>query len=550
MKHNIKIFITVLISIFVSNIAITRVKAIGEYGVEFHDSFFEYRAEYLQNSYRLAYLNAIEFANDQNLKDYVIFPQSKTSVILANLDTCNLKEKCEIQFMFRWVKQSKYKEFYWTKDQESRLKFDTYIFTDSSTEKSDSYFAYITASDLMPSTLDNSVFKTQTNLHYPVKTHGNAKIKFSYFPNQAPYYYFNEFFYKNKTYKVNDLILNETNPTIEVWGDVQGRKLEIVNARFSVVDYSKYKYQYALNDSQIWIDIKEDHIVSDLFQYHASGNTRIDFRIVDKITNDVITLETYYVVLLDDPLPYIEINRKNDDKCIVDNKTYCVTLQVDNHILNSFNNRYSFYVSFDNQMWQKENERYNEYNLTENTTIHFKIVDNTDNTIIDYETYTIDQISDIQGHYVRFIERYNSITQIAEVDMYFYNVDTSKYKYYYGTDTRYMTEISSEFNYHNEKMRKITKSFTNNSIIYIKITDQSDNFITSFSYEINHNQSKTVKDYMNDVINFINSIADYIKHFVDIIFYFFNAQDEMTKNAIITLFTILVVCAIVKVIRK
>ena len=194
---------------------ISNASALGEITdrhIEFHDKFFEYRPDF-NYIYEQQYENALYYAINNNLTDYVIIPRSFNSVflfILKNQHPLNLGNDLSIDLGFRWY-NSNNKEFYFVvkdKNDSPHFKVDYYIFENNSFSKYSSEVLvgqpFNSNSHLFPQSKTNyNDYSVNDNLNFPIYCEGNCNIYFWGRPNYSPYY-FESIKYKDVVYNWED----------------------------------------------------------------------------------------------------------------------------------------------------------------------------------------------------------------------------------------------------------------------------------------------------------------------------------------------------------
>lgn len=333
---------------------------------------------------------------------------------------------------------------------------------------------------------------------------------------------------KNNTvfnyYNINKdrLSLFSTKPTITITSKknnetINGKEKTTsvdVNVKFSIIDNDKYIYQYKQNELNGWVTYQFNN--KDNFTLTYKENADLYVRVLDKETFKEVASATYTVSSL---VPYLVLEHDDNSECYIDNKQVCDNIRVYPHLINY--DKYYFYYSKDGgENWQVSYSAFTETVTESNKTYLFKITD-LEGNIIDNLSYTQSKFGefDTSHPYVKFEHKIDENLLVYFLDVYLYNYDTSKYKFYYSENGKDFYELSTSkqvatyenvyLKTYNPFVQMFSLKFTKNSYVYIKITDLEGNGIGTYTHYVDYDKAvddlddswfKPIKKFVEDNI--------------------------------------------------
>lgn len=363
--------------------------------------------------------------------------------------------------------------------------------------------------------------------------------------------------------------------------DLNDREMERVTIDFSNFASGDYKFQYGIkrhvNAETVWYDLKE------LIDYRYSFNeyyngTYIYARVLD--SNDKVIITSMYQIS-NTELPNFDINIKSGLMCPIpnyDGDPQAEVITVD--FSNVYFENYKYYYSYDSKTKYQINVTSEQlthqiieylYNF-----IYFEIYDENNNLI--YYMYNDVTSSNRLGYLPEDYEIRHNVeisdgvacdldgNKIINVKMDFSNI--TKYVNHYNFDVVINGEHLGAIPYYQVTLNETNfvqnydiKVYIDTMLYYShsytvggllggeKFEDTYDNMLNNGNWneDLNVEDVESMGDF---VIQFLGSISTFIATFFDLLDFFFQRLNFWIKACIITLFIELVICKIIKGVRK
>lgn len=328
------------------------------------------------------------------------------------------------------------------------------------------------------------------------------------------------FVYKGVTYNYGDVFYqNKIEPTINI--NIETSKVNDDNepiqkkiiVDYGIYDFDNYKYEYSSygisdknsSDGLFWLP----YLNSTPFEFYVNNNDTYFFRVTDKNTGDYVTSSSITVAGIVENLPYIVFENLKDDECVLNyyNDFYFTCDLVKLYAKNIDYSKYSLQYSYDKTNWVNHNNYYSsEIYIRDNTTLYARIIDLITNDIVDTLSYTVTHLTFPNSNLPIIKITTDCVDNVvgASIKVNLYNYDIDKYKLFYKVydNTEFLeTNVVVDGN-------NFYKYFTlsKETVLYIKIVDVDNNYITGTSFTYTGNLCK--KDNLD--INNIDDINDLI----------------------------------------
>ena len=348
--------------------------------------------------------------------------------------------------------------------------------------------------------------------------------------------------------------------------DLTGTEFYNISAEFDEIYDSTYTYQYKINDDE-WVDINTIHLnenSSRVFNYSAYFNMNMYFRVLDS-ENNVLDENSITISKLSDYGMIISHNFAQDI-----NGRDIYSIMVD--LRSCWNANYTYQYSYDNEKYydmtgiSADNQIFY-LNHGINVPIYFRILN--ENSEVDWsrhynEDFPLVDKKIVVNEFTRMLDGTKMIGVQFDLSQYTqftwdeYNLTI----FINGTQQDIKDQIT--FNYYEADF----DNFTYNVVLKL------DNLvIEEFTYELNpegkefddryeqileenlekelgENDYSTVGGMVDSLNSFIEAVKDFIKSFFDLAFGFFNELNIWIRTFIIGIFIVMVICKIIKVVRK
>lgn len=382
--------------------------------------------------------------------------------------------------------------------------------------------------------------------------------------------------YSNVNFTITDALTNENyyrkydNSKIKLSAslaqDLTGTEFYNISAEFDEIYDSTYTYQYKIDDDE-WIDLTEIHLdenSSRVFNYAAYFNMSMYFRVLDS-ENNVLDENSITISNLSDYGMIISHNFAQDI-----NGRDIYSIMVD--LRSCWNANYTYQYSYDNEKYydmtgiSADNQIFY-LNHGINVPIYFRILN--ENSEVDWsrhynEDFPLVDKKIVVNEFTRMLDGTKMIGVQFDLSQYTqftwdeYNLTI----FINGTQQDIKDQIT--FNYYEADF----DNFTYNVVLKL------DNLvIEEFTYELNpegkefddryeqileenlekelgENDYSTVGGMVDSLNSFIEAVKDFIKSFFDLAFGFFNELNIWIRTFIIGIFIVMVICKIIKVVRK
>lgn len=341
------------------------------------------------------------------------------------------------------------------------------------------------------------------------KYYGTDKQKLAYLYTNTDVYKYDsskENYYDSNVVVFENQVVN-TIPTISITKESEN-KVTILDKEyitditmkidFSLIDNEKYLYMYKYGSESEWetITLTESTSISKTF----SENNTLYVRVKDRTTNEFVAESTLTIssINYDKITPYLEITEKEDTNCIYNNSTICKILSVNTHIVDF--EKYSLwykepgqdmFYKFDSYSASSDNTIVN-FDVYKNGTYYFKIINNEDNTIVDFKELPITDISESDDTVEKKIyisKKYWYRTNVEfnlRVVFKIMNYSLNNYDIYLRENDSEFTLINNSISQMNQVLYEFERSTNKNTIYYIKVTDKDGNYVQSYTFSIDY----------------------------------------------------------------
>ena len=386
--------------------------------------------------------------------------------------------------------------------------------------------------------------------------------------------YIDDFLFTNNS-KLSDLLNNlnfldssKIKITKTYANDLEGNDVYNIQADFVDIYDETYTYQFKTDLFNDWVDITENIQTAAqegfyIYDYSCYYNTNIRFRVLDS-NGEVIDENSINVSELNNFEMQISHNFATD---LEGRDIYAITIDLRNCWENSYKYQYSYdNKNFYNMDVSEENKIYY-LNHGINIPIYFQILDSNNNILwntkyngpfdninknIELKEFTgTDQSgnkfigfeADLSD-YTQFSDIYNFKVIINGIqqdlkDVIAWNIRENQFDNYNIDFELYLDELLIEkFNY-NPKLEFDSFDDKYNDIVNNEMEE-----------EINNGDYTSIDGIFEAVKSFINAISDFINSFFKLIMVFFNRLNLWIKSAVIGIFIVMVVCRIIKAVRK
>lgn len=350
--------------------------------------------------------------------------------------------------------------------------------------------------------------------------------------------------------------------------DLEGNDIYNIRADFADIYDESYTYQFKTDIFSDWVDITENIQTAAqegfyIYDYSCYYNTNIHFRVLNN-SGEVLDENSINVSELNNFGMQISHNFATD---LEGRDIYAITID----LRNSWENSYKYQYSYDNKnfynMDVSEENKICYLNHGINIPIYFQILDSNNNILwntkyngpfdninknIELKEFTgTDQSgnkfigfeADLSD-YTQFSDIYNFKVIINGIqqdlkDVIAWNIRENQFDNYNIDFELYLDELLIEkFNY-NPKLGFDSFDDKYNDIVNNEMEE-----------EINNGDYTSIDGIFEAVKSFINAISDFINSFFKLIMVFFNRLNLWIKSAVIGIFIVMVVCRIIKAVRK
>lgn len=321
-----------------------------------------------------------------------------------------------------------------------------------------------------------------------------------------------------------------------------------LNIDYGVIDNNKYIYLYKKNEDNNWTTVNLTSKSS--IDILVNDNTAIIARILDKNTYKIVKQSTMNIVNIDYNLS-IKFNAETlkDDFGNVYQTNVDIVFNSLNRDLFYYEYRTDYYVLNNQEFWTRLDDDKSNIIVQnrDNINLYARIVNKSTEEVVYTSTYKV--IQNIDKPNIRFktfnnLEYKNGKNYVTSVTLTidFGLIDNDKYVYQYKRSKDGVWTTLNLFNNNTD----IT--ITENDTIYARVLDyNTGDVVTSATMTIT---SIYEGSYLSTTNDFISTISKYISSFFGLFSYFFNGLNSYIRNCIIALFTIIIMCAIIKNLRK
>lgn len=476
---------------------------------------------------------------DNNCKKFNIrflFNNDTNSIEFKDLSNNNSSLEEYLNYIDNWLKNPNYPDFWYTTDaflggyeSTGTLNVDTIIYD---TNSNISFNNVDSSGNVLNLSINGTLLENGTKLPTFVKYYNRIKI--------------------TKTYA----------------NDLEGNDLYNIRADFADIYDESYTYQFKTDFFNDWVDITENIQTAAqegyyIYDYSCYYNTNIHFRVLDS-NGEVIDENSISVSELNNFDMEISHNPANDLQ-----GRYVNAVTVNLH--NCWNDNYTYQYSFDNETFYNMEVNNKQFVLNHGiqTFLYFRILDENNNIIYtrDYEvifdglikSVVIDEDVKTGENNEKFIIANISFKEFAEFN------DTYNLKYYLndreldGSTSTYIYEWNKEQYYSFKGVEIVVKidNFVVYSAFYLPsmgdktFEDKYDEVVEdNLEEELGDNDYSDVNGMLEAVKSFINAIKNFINAFFSLILVFFNRLNIWIKSMLIGLFIVMVICRIIKAVRK
>lgn len=409
--------------------------------------------------------------------------------------------------------------------------------------------------------------------HYNVNTTYFSNFDLEYIDESTGEYVL----FKEADFDLYSEMLSKIKMTKSAIEDLDKNSAMLVEIDFSNSYDSSYKYQIK-NDNSSWEDVTDIINVNtyrtvEKMQYY---NTTVYARVLD--SNDNVLYENSIVI---DELNDFSISIENG---LLNDENNNLFYNVEVNFLNAYDEDLTYRYSFDNEKWFNITELSPKKVFSLNTgldiDIFFQIL-NSDNEIVLNQTYRdfYELNNDIIIKEDYRIDENDNYIYIVEVDFtnvrkYEYLHSGSNFKYYISPNEDFsniLTDLTNLLDENNKYKFEFTEQEYKNSNFNYSFVAKIDSAeitakkldITRISFddkitniqdeklnnELNQDYSDT-SNIIESVKNFIKAISTFVSEFFRLIMYFFNKLNIWIRTCIISLFIVMIICKIIKVVRK
>lgn len=419
---------------------------------------------------------------------------------------------------------------------------------------------------------DENNYLNYTN-QYPIYSSFDMNLEIDESINNAKIIFDNGFiFEESKTLQdfineISYLDMSKIKLTKTFTNDLEGNDLYNIRADFEDIYDETYTYQFK-SDYSNWIDITENIQAAAqegyyIYDYLCRYNTNIYFRVLNN-SGEVLDENSINVSELNNFGMQISHNFATD---LEGRDIYSITID----LRNCWENNYKYQYSYDNKNFynmdvSEENKIYY-LNHGINIPIYFQILDSNNNILwntkyngpfdninknIELKEFTgTDQSgnkfigfeADLSD-YTQFSDIYNFKVIINGIqqdlkDVIAWNIRENQFDNYNIDFELYLDELLIEkFNY-------------NPKLVFDSFDDKYNDIVNNeMEEEINNGDYTSIDGIFEAVKSFINAISDFINSFFKLIMVFFNRLNLWIKSAVIGIFIVMVVCRIIKAVRK
>ena len=321
-----------------------------------------------------------------------------------------------------------------------------------------------------------------------------------------------------------------------------------LNIDYGIIDNNKYIYLYKKNEDSNWTTVNLTSKSS--IDILVNDNTAIIARILDKNTYKVVKQNTMNITNI-----VYNLSIKFDAETLKDDFGNVYQTNVD-IVFNSLNRdlfyydyRTDYYVLNNQEFWTRLDDDKSNIIVQnrDNINLYARIVNKSTEEVVYTSTYKV--IQNIDKPNIRFktfnnLEYKNGKNYVTSVTLTidFGLIDNDKYVYQYKKSKDSVWTTLNLFNNNTDI------EITENDTIYARVLDyNTGDVITSATMTIT---SIYEGSYLSTTNDFISTISKYISSFFGLFSYFFNGLNSYIRNCIIALFTIIIMCAIIKNLRK
>ena len=321
-----------------------------------------------------------------------------------------------------------------------------------------------------------------------------------------------------------------------------------LNIDYGVIDNNKYIYLYKKNEDSNWTTVNLTSKSS--IDILVNDNTAIIARILDKNTYKVVKQNTMNITNIDYNLSIkFHAETLKDDFGNVYQTNVDIMFNSLNRDLFYYEYRTDYYVLNNQEFWTRLDDDKSNIIVQnrDNINLYARIVNKSTEEVVYTSTYKV--IQNIDKPNIRFktfnnLEYKNGKNYVTSVTLTidFGLIDNDKYVYQYKKSKDSVWTTLNLFNNNTDI------EITENDTIYARVPDyNTGDVITSATMTIT---SIYEGSYLSTTNDFISTISKYISSFFGLFSYFFNGLNSYIRNCIIALFTIIIMCAIIKNLRK
>lgn len=374
------------------------------------------------------------------------------------------------------------------------------------------------------------------------------------------------------------LFIQEQLPTIEITKESEEITtidnvdyITAVNMKIetNVIDDTKYICMLS-TDMQDW----DKYICSETYNYRMEKNGTLYVKIVDKVSEELITSATYTVSSIQS-LPYKgdkvniyfqKITEKVDptlyNQCTISqslvNYRVCETVSISFDVINY--NKYIYEMSLDGgNTWEDVSTRiYNNFYLErifENKVIYIRVLNRSDYSYNNSSTYQITTIESASeyGQKVLFGSKYYTQRPDVDVTALFLNYDSTTYNYYYSlyNTSDSFIDITDSISCTNNLCTFNTRIYVKGTM-YVRIEDKAGNLIYTATYTVdyynwmNSNNPFDKDDFFSTFFDSFDYFLNPIKEIFNSITLFFDSLPIEIKYTFYVSFVIIIILFLIK----
>ena len=348
----------------------------------------------------------------------------------------------------------------------------------------------------------------------------------------------------------DEYINDNLNITFTSKNNIVNDKVASVNLTidYGVIDNNKYIYLYKKLDDSNWTTV--NLINNSYIDVLINKNNSIIAQILDKSTYEVVKQSTMTITNIDYDLS-IDFNTEylKDDFGNIYQTNVDIIFNSSNRDLFYYEYRKDNFILDNKEFWSRLDD--DKSNIVvqnrDNIYLYARIIDKSNDETVYTTTYKITTVIDkpkISFKTFNNLSYKNGKNYITSVTLTidFGLIDNSKYVYQYKKlNDDYWTTLNL---FNNNTDIEITQ---NDSYIARVIELDSGEVVTSASITITNIYEGSYLETTND---FISTISRYISSFFNLFSYFFNGLNPYIRNCVVALFTIIIMCAIIKNLRK